>query len=200
MLQAFFFSKHAEKDEQIITIIHRHWLIGMKYLFWPSVSFLFSWAVLYQAPTRLMFWIVSLWSITSLVVWLRNFFDYYLDTWIITDRGIIDLEWQGWFHRQSARILYSDVQGVSYEIAGIAGTVFRYGTVSVEKISTGTAISLPNVGQPRQVESIILENMEQYLHKKNLKNAKHVQELLSDFVAQRMQIESVPKAPSPLAP
>jgi hypothetical protein len=121
--------------------------------------------------------------------WLRQFFNYYLDAWIITDQGIIDLNWVGWFHRQSARVLYSDIQGVSYEINGVLATLLKYGDISVEKISTGTAISLPYVHKPKIVESLILKNMEEYLHKKNIKNSKHVQEILSAFVAEQAQLK-----------
>jgi hypothetical protein len=107
------------------------------------------------------------------VWWARNFFDYYMDAWIITNHGVIDLEWHGWFHRQSARILFSDVQGVSYEIKGVTGTLMRFGTVSIEKISTGAAVSLSHVPRPRTVETLILRNMETYLHTKNLKDTKN---------------------------
>jgi hypothetical protein len=125
----------------------------------------------------------------SLVWWLRNFFDYYLDAWIVTDMGIIDVEWHGWFHRQSSRILYSDIQGVSYEIQGVLNTLLRYGTIGVEKISTGSVISLDNVPNPRKVEGLILKNMEGYLHTKNLKDSTHVQEILAGIVAREMQLQ-----------
>ena len=122
---------------------------------------------------------------------VRSFFDYYLDAWLITDHGIIDIEWFGWFHRESARVLYSDIQGVSYEIHGVAGTLLRYGTVAVEKISNGEEIELEYVSQPKKVESLILHRMETYLHTKNLKDAKHVQEILSAIVAEHLQREEL---------
>lgn len=190
MLDSFLFKRHLEDDEDVSMIVHKHWLIGIKFLFWPSASFLFSWFVLFAVyEVRALVLITALWSIGSLVWWMRSFFDYYLDAWIITNQGIIDLEWHGWFRRQSARILFSDIQGVSYEIQGVLGTMLRYGIVSVEKISTGSMISLSHVSQPRRVESLILKNMEAYLHGKNLKDARHVKELISQFVADQVQME-----------
>lgn len=190
MIESFFFDRHLEDDETVSTIVHKHWLIGLRYLFWPTVSFVLSWAVILAIyEVRALVLLSAVWSVTSLVWWMRSFFDYYLDAWIITDHGIIDLEWHGWFRRQSSRVLYSDIQGVSYEIQGVMGTVLRYGQVSVEKISTGSAISLPYVLQPRRIESLILKNMEAYLHGKNLKDARHVKELLSQFVANQVQME-----------
>lgn len=183
------FARHLEEDETLYLVVHKHWLLGVRSLFWPTVSFVACWVLLSLAPSRMLFYAISVWSIVSLVWWLRNFFDYYLDAWIITDMGIIDVAWHGWFHRQSSRVLYSDIQGVSYEIQGITNTLLRYGTISVEKISTGSVISLDNVPYPRKVEGVILKKMEAYLHAKNLKDATHVQEILSGIIAREVQLE-----------
>lgn len=184
-----FFSRHLEDEETLHLVVHKHWLLGFKTLFWPSLSFLACWVLLYQAPHRGVFYAVSVWAVVSLVWWLRNFFDYYLDAWLITSMGIIDVEWHGWFHRQSSRVLYSDIQGVSYEIQGVAGTFLRYGTIGVEKVSTGSVISMEKVPHPRKVEGLILRNMEAYLHTKNLKDATHVQDILAGIVAREIQLQ-----------
>lgn len=183
------FSGHLEDDEILHLVLHKHWILGLKYLFWPSVSFVACWVLLYQAPYKTVFYIISLWSVVSLVWWLRNFFDYYLDAWIITDVGIIDVEWHGWFHRQSSRVLYSDIQGVSYEIQGVTNTLLRYGTIGVEKISTGSAISLDSVPKPRKIEGVILKNMEAYMHTRNLKDSTHVQDILTGIIAREVQLQ-----------
>jgi hypothetical protein len=188
-LNSFLFDRHLDDDEEVTEIVHKHWIFGIKYLFWPSISFLAAWFFLYLAPFLAIFYVAVIWSIASLVWLLRNFFDYYLDAWIITDRGIIDVEWHGWFHRESTRVLYSDIQGISYEIQGVLSTLLRYGQISVEKISTGNVVTLDYVSKPRRVESLILGNMELYLHSKNLKDAKHVQELLGELVAQQVQLQ-----------
>lgn len=188
-LDHLLFRRHLDDDEEVIAIIHKHWLLGIRSLLWPTVFFFLSWVLLYYVPFMVMFYGVSLWSVLAVVWWLRNFFDYYLDAWIITDQGVIDLEWHGWFHRASSRILYSDIQGVSYEIIGILGTILRFGELSIEKISTGDTVSLEYVKDPRKVETCILKNMEHYLHSKNLKDAKRVQELLTEIVTNHMQLD-----------
>jgi hypothetical protein len=183
------FTRHVEDDEEIIMVVHKHWLLGFKYLLWPIVTMLGSWGFLYLAPLTAIFYAVSLLSVAVLVWGLRNFYDYYLDAWIITENSIIDVEWHGWFHRQSTRVLFSDVQGVSYEIQGIFGTMLKFGTIGIEKISTGSVLSLDSVKNPRSVEASILNAMEEYLHSKNLTDAKRVQELLSQIVAREVNLE-----------
>ncbi len=189
MLDSVLFHKHLDDGEIVARVVHKHGIVGLRELFWPSIFVAFGLLLMLTWPKGIALWIVLGIIASCGVWWLRQFFDYYLDAWIITDQGIIDLNWVGWFHRQSSRVLYSDIQGVSYEIQGVVATVLKYGTISVEKISTGTAISLPYVYKPKTVESLILQSMEAYLHKKNIKNSKHVQEILSAFVAEQAQLK-----------
>lgn len=173
-------------------IVHKHWLIGVREFFWPLVSLVCSGVILYVAPVKIVLYVFLVWAAASVIWFARNFFDYYLDAWIITNIGVIDLAWHGWFHRQSTRILYSDIQGVTNEIQGILSTLFNFGKLTIEKISTGALISLEQVPHPRDVEMIILRNMESYMHSKNMKNAKHVQEILSTFIADQIHAEKTP--------
>lgn len=187
MFDNFFFSRHLDDDENVRLIVHKHWMLGAKGLWFPSLVVIFVlWLPFFVRHPAIWYVTLGLLVIT-LLWWLRGFLDYYLDVWLITDEGIIDLAWHGWFHRESSRVLYSDVQGVSYEIQGVGGTLLRYGKISVEKISTGSTISLQYVPSPRKVETLILRCMEEYLHTKNLKDAKTVQTMLAEFVAGSMQ-------------
>jgi hypothetical protein len=191
MLSSILFKKHLEEDESLLCVVHKHWLLGFKSLFWPTALIVIAFLILYLNHARGMVIVMGFWLFVFLIWWLRNFFDYYLDAWLITDQGIIDIAWHGWFHRQSTRVLYSDLQGISYEIQGVLGTLMRFGTVSIEKISTGEAISLENVSNPKGVESLVLKSQETYLHTKNMKDAKHVQNLLATLVAEQIQLQDV---------
>ncbi|MFA6039043.1 MAG: PH domain-containing protein [Candidatus Peribacteraceae bacterium] len=191
MLDNFLFKKHLEDDETVSLIVHKYWGVASQSMFWPSLALVAGLTFLALAPVKTVLYIVLPWSAFSLVWLLRNFLDYYLDVWIITDQGIIALKWEGWFHRTSNRILFSDIQGVGYEIKGLMGTLNRCGTLNIEKVSTGGAVSIANVRQPKKIEALILRNMEAYLHDKNLKNAKHVQDLLAEFVAEKIQLQDV---------
>ncbi len=191
MLNTYFFGPHLDDEEEIEIVVHKHWLMGIKSLWWPSVVFILVAAVLWFSHTKYVVYGIAIAEIGVLIWWIRNFLDYFLDAWLITNKGIIDLEWHGWFHRSSARVLYSDIQGVEYEIKGIVGTLMGYGEMAVEKISTGSTITMPYVKKPRRVEAVILECMEAYMHKKNLKDATTVQGILAEFVAGTLQKKAV---------
>ncbi len=133
-------------------------------------------------------------GLVTVVWWIRSFYDYFLDAWIITNEGIIDIEWHGFFHRESSRVLYSDIQGVSYEIKGILATILRVGTMEIEKISTGGSVKLERVARLKKVEGIILKCMEAYLHKKNLRDSSQVKDLLATLVAEQINLKTMAKS------
>lgn len=187
-LNRWFFQKHLEDEEEVRLYVHTHWRLGLQYLFWPTLAFLASWIFLAIAPFLIIFYVVALASVLTIVWWIRNFLDYFLDVWLVTNQAIIDVKWHGWFHRSATKILFSDIQGVSYEIKGISGTLFQYGTITAEKVSTGGTVTLENVSRPRLVAAAILQNMEAYLHGKNLKDAKRIQELLSGVVSRELSL------------
>jgi hypothetical protein len=191
MLQKMLFSKHLDDDEVLVKVVHKHWLVGFNALFWPTVFLALAALLALAFPTRPMLIVAAVFAVVVSVWWLRNFFDYYLDAWIITSEGIIDVAWHGFFHRESARILYSDIQGVSYEIKGVVGTLLQVGVIAVEKISTGDSVSLEWVKRPKKVESLLLANQEKYLHKKNLRDGKEVQKMLASLLADQMNMKEL---------
>lgn len=191
MLQKLLFAKHLDDDEELVKVVHKHWLLGVKALFWPTTWLAFMGLLALGFPTRAMFIIAAIAALVFFVWWLRNFFDYYLDAWIVTNEGIIDIAWHGWFHRESSRILYSDIQGVSYEIKGVIGTLLQVGVISVEKISTGDSVSLESVKRPKKIESLLLARQEKYLHKKNLRDGKEVTKMLSSLLANQMNMKEL---------
>lgn len=191
MLQKILFAKHLDDDEVLVRVVHKHWLLGVKALFWPTSWLAFAGLLAVAFPTRVMFVLAGIGALVFFVWWLRNFFDYYLDAWIVTNEGIIDIAWHGWFHRESSRILYSDIQGVSYEIKGVIGTLLHVGVISVEKISTGDSVSLESVKRPKKIESLLLSSQEKYLHKKNLRDGKEVQKMLASLLADQMNMKEL---------
>lgn len=191
MLQTMLFTKHLDDDEVLVRVVHKHWLLGVKALFWPTAWIVADGLMAFGFPTRPMLIIAAILGLVFFVWWLRNFFDYFLDAWIVTNEGIIDIAWHGWFHRESSRILYSDIQGVSYEIKGVFGTLLQVGVIAVEKISTGDSVSLESVKRPKKIESLLLLHQEKYLHKKNLRDGKQVQKMLASLLADQMNMKEL---------
>lgn len=183
------FKRHLEEDEPLYRVVHKHWIFFVPALTLPAAALIGTWILLYAFPILPALYVLLVADVVICLWGWRNFLDQFLDAWLITDRSVIDVAWHGWFHRQSTRIDYSGIEGVSCEIKGVLGTLFRFGTVTIEKVGTGTMVSMGNIPHPRDVESAVLLHQEACLHTKNLKDSKAVQDLLSELVAERMNLQ-----------
>ncbi len=195
VLNRWFFRRHLDDDESILLIVHKHWLWGIRALLWPTVCLAAEGFCYYMLSSRA--WAGTVFGVLGVVTavwWVRSFYDYFLDAWIITNEGVIDVDWHGFFHRESSRVLYSDIQGVSYEIKGIVATVLRVGTMEIEKISTGGSVKLERVARLTKVEGLILKSMEHYMHKKNLRDSEQVKDLLATLVAEQINVKNMAKS------
>ncbi len=185
------FQGHLEEDEPLYLIVHKHWIHSVRELSFPVLVFVCTLIFLYVAPIKPVAFAVLIIDL-GIVVWLfRNFLDYYLDALLITDRAVIDVEWHGWFHRESTRIEYSSIEGVSYEIQGIIGTLLNFGTITIERIGSGSVVEIENVKRPRDIESAILACQSECIHAKNLKDSAQVKDIIAEIVAERMQMKDL---------
>lgn len=182
------FQRHLEDDEPMYLLVHKHWLLNAVDLLTPILGFFASWTLFYIAPVRIILIIIAIIDVGIIVWGIRNFLDYYLDALLITDRAVIDVEWHGWFHRESTRIEYSSIEGVSYEIHGIIGTMLNYGTLTIERIGSGSVMEIENIKCPRDVESAILACQANCLRTRNLKDSAQVKDIIAEIVAERMQM------------
>lgn len=88
----------------------------------------------------------------TLIVWMA----YYLDSWIITDRRLIDIEQHGLFHREIAEIGLERVQNVSIEIPGFIPTVLRFGNIKIQTAGHGE-FTISEVSEYHQAKDLILK-------------------------------------------
>src|SRR3989344_6849894 len=186
-----FFQRHLEDDEPLYLIIHKHWFLSVKELSLPVLAFIGTLILGFIAPITPVFAILLMIDVGIFVWFFRNFLDYYLDALLITDRAVIDVELHGWFHRESTRIEYSSIEGVSYEIKGIFGTLLQYGTITIERIGSGSVLEIEKVKNPRDVESAILACQTACLRTKNLRDSAQVKDIIAEIVAERMQIRNL---------
>ncbi|MBI5794065.1 PH domain-containing protein [Candidatus Uhrbacteria bacterium] len=154
-------------DERVVLFLRRHWF--------ALLSILTAFTLLTGVPLILgwYFWdtvdawlqqeilgplIVTIGSIYFLSVWLfafLEFTDYYLDTWIITNERIINIEQQGLFNRTASELDLASVQDTTAEIRGIWQTLFTYGNVFVQTGGEKARFHFKNIDNPEHVKELI---------------------------------------------
>jgi len=110
-------------------------------------------------------------SIYYLFIWLifyNAFIDFYLDTWLVTNKRIIGIEQSGLFHRQVYEHSIFNIQEVTGHQIGILGTFLNYGNVNIQTSSPTPLTSFDMVPKPFEVAKQIqqlLENQKQEVQK-----------------------------------
>ena len=158
---------NQRKEEHVVLFLRRHWFallsIVTAFTLLTSVPLLLGWyfwdlveAWLQQDVMGPL--IVVIGSIYFLSVWLfafLEFTDYYLDTWIITNERIINIEQQGLFNRTASELDLAAVQDATAEIRGIWQTLFTYGNVFVQTGAEKGRFHFKNIDNPEHVKEIV---------------------------------------------
>jgi len=165
---------NQKPGEHVVLFLRRQWFA------WASIIVAFVFMTSVPAGIALFFWDrVSVWlqypfagplimigaSVYVLSLWLFSFLeftDFYLDTWIITNDRIINIEQFGLFNRKASELHMGAVQDVTSEVAGIVGTFFDFGDVLVQTAAEHTQFVFKDVEHPEKVKETIIRLVEEY--------------------------------------
>ena len=185
LLENFLFQTHLGEGEKIKYVAHTHFLrmakpMGLNFLFGfflPFVGYLI-------APAAQYFWLAIF--LVFLLKTIHDYLDWFYDAWVVTNLGIIDLEWNGIFNRNSSKVEYDSIEGVSVEIPGFWATILSFGNLRLETISQSPI--LLNMGvSPRKIESNILKYRERYMHERSLSDENILRDILSSMVSRHVK-------------
>lgn len=156
-------------DEQLIFLLRRHPItvlpLAITTLILLASPFGLNWYIQNYRPEFLQdqtafIPFILIGSVFFLFAWLflfQYFMDYYLDTWIVTTKRIINIEQSGLFHRTMSELRLYRVQDVTASINGFWQTIFNYGQVEIQTAGEKLRFLFEQVSNPNHVSKIILE-------------------------------------------
>ncbi len=99
----------------------------------------------------------------GLFVLFRTYFLWKKNVAYITTHRIIDIEQRGFFEHVVSEVSYDKIEDVHGKITGIFGTIFRYGTISIQTGNGNVKIIIPHVKQPLHIQQQIIESSDRYM-------------------------------------
>lgn len=120
-------------------------------VFGGSAFFLFAWLFLFQL-----------------------FLDYYLDSWIVTTKRIINIEQTGLFGRTVSELRLYRIQDVTATVNGFTNTMFNYGDVQVQTAGEIERFVFEEIPRPNEIAKAILELSE-------IDRREHLDDTVEDF-------------------
>jgi hypothetical protein len=189
ILDRILFAKHLQDDEKLVYVIHSHWFSSYKPIF--KVSF-FGIAVpaLFFAmfPTQVSLWVFGAWFILGFIRFIREVMDWYFDVLLVTNLGVINLDWRGVFDKSSLRVDYDVIVTISFEKTGFWASLLNFGNFTIQNYGD-SSLDLPMAAYPQRAENKIMETKEKYTRARGLEDEKVLREILSGMVQRHVRGE-----------
>lgn len=187
----FFFQPYLEDGEKIEAVFHRHPFVifpeFLRLVFFGYFLPIFLWILF---PAFLPFFLF--WGFISTIRLVYVILQWYHDVLLVTNVSLLDVQWQGFFHRTSSRLEWNMIEGVSCEIQGFLRTVFHYGLVSISHAGGGNALQLKDAMNPHKVEHQIMAYQEKFVTHQHLKDADALKNLLTTMLRHHAKSEGIP--------
>jgi membrane protein YdbS with pleckstrin-like domain len=172
-----------ERNEHTIITVRRHWfvlfieLLGVLFLLVAPLLLAYAYVALatyapaaqlplFDIPAATYIFLGSLWAF---LMWVRLFSvwtDYYLDTWIVTTKRIIDIDQEGFFRRSVGTFPIIRIQDVSFIQNGVLASLLDYGTIHVETAGSNTEeFRIENIPNPRHLRDLINKELDAALER-----------------------------------
>lgn len=155
------------RDEKTVLFLRRHWIeivrMAAYFIALMLVPLALSYVLNLAGADIVMhpFWgpisdiLLTVYTLTVILITLTQFTDYYLDTWIVTNERIINIEQKGLFSRVVAELHLNHVQDVTSETRGVLATILSYGDVHIQTAGTRERFFFKQIDNPDDVKRII---------------------------------------------
>lgn len=187
--ERIFFSDYLEPDEKLHHVVHRHWSVmtrRMIHIAFFGLLIPIGMVLFFFDPYSTVAYGLYAWAGIGLMASLYVFTDWYSDAWLVTNKSIIDVRWDGFFKKSAQRLNYEGIESVSYDVQGIVPTLLNYGVLKITKES-GLAMELTHISKPRKAEARISEMRVTTEKTTGKNNIEVLKQLLSEVIEERLK-------------
>jgi len=152
-------------NEKVDIFLYSHWLIPLlKLVYYVLLSVVPLIPILFFAREIVEYEIISLVLFTLIgyymFLWSLMFYElmiYLLDTWIVTNERILDINQTSFFIRTTAELDLSRVQDISVRTSGFIQTIFDFGDVEVQSAGAVNKFLFRQIAHPQMVKDKIMK-------------------------------------------
>ncbi|MFH1546829.1 MAG: hypothetical protein ABIE14_05655 [Patescibacteria group bacterium] len=186
ILDRIIFASHLQEGEKLVYVVHSHWFaaykpvckVGFFGMLVPALFFA-------MFPTQISLWIFGAWFALGFLRFIREVMDWYFDVLLVTNQGVIDLDWRGVFDKSSLRVDYDVIVTISFEKIGFWASLLNFGDFTIQNYGD-LKLDLPMAARPQRAENEIMEAKEKYTRARGLEDEKVLKEILSGMVKRHM--------------
>lgn len=159
-----------EKGEKIILMLRQHLvtqlgavlevlaLVLLPFFIGPILAFL-NIDLFDFLFGRQVFWIGVFWYLFTFGFAFYKFIHWYFNVYLLTNERVVDFDFRGILHIETAYANLNQIQDVSPKIIGFLGTFFHYGNVFIQTAGEMREFEFYHVEKPDEVSKRILEQV-----------------------------------------
>lgn len=162
-----------DADEHILYVVRKSFYTNLEWLA-LAVLLIFS-------PTIINFMFVALDTTTpnfipekfifavNLFIYLlifgfcfERFLNWFFNIYIITDKRVVDMDFHHLLYRDVSEAPLRNIEDVTYKTQGFMGTIFNFGTVSIQTAGERRELEFENVANPSRVSDLLTDLVRDY--------------------------------------
>lgn len=158
---------NQNQDEKVFVFVRRHWSENISWFSRNISYFLIPWIILFVlnllqvqldfiTSKEIGIIIIAFYSIIATNL-IKDFTDWYYDSYIITNERIISYEFKPFAKYQINEGMLQDIQAVKEVSAGLLANLFGYGTVEVAFEGPREPITFLRVSSPTKIRDILTD-------------------------------------------
>ena len=168
----FTFEEKAQQ-EKVLVVARSHWVTNVGWIL-TAILILLAPSLLSLVPfssdisTRYKILGGFLWFLVTFAFIFERFLSWYFDVIVITDRRVIDIDFDNLLSKKFAQADILMIQDLTFKVTGFAQTMFNFGDVFVQTAAEVPQITLERIPQPQKI-IMVLQMLKEELGGKNVK-------------------------------
>jgi len=167
VMPKFFNFVEKNDDETILLALRSHWFTNVSWIL-TTIFMLFVPTLINFIPASLFsptleIVITFAWYLLTFAYAFEQFLSWYFDLFIITDRRVVDIDFNNLLDKKFSEANLDKIQDVSSRVSGVSQTFFNYGTVLIQTAAEQNVIAFEKIPSPEKVTKLLqdLRNQEE---------------------------------------
>ena len=152
--------EERDNEEEILLVARPHWFTNLSWILISGLMLIVPTLlkfipVINEIPTKYTSLGTLVWYLLTFAIIFENFLSWYFDVFIITDKRVIDIDFNNLLDKKFSEAKLSMIQDVTSRVSGLGQTMFNYGTVHIQTAAEVSYITFEKVPHPEKIIKIL---------------------------------------------
>src|SRR3990167_2089018 len=162
--------ENQEEGEEIVLLLRAHivtlipalfeiiFLVVLPFVIVPALSII-QVDIAKSFSAGQVFWLMVVWYLFVFGFAFYKFIFWYFNVYLVTNERIVDFDFRGILHKETAYANLNQIQDVTPKVVGFFGTFFHFGDVFIQTAASKPEFEFHAVENPDLVAKEILEQV-----------------------------------------